>query len=492
MTPPTPEHGTLAAESSPQTSAVPPVLSPSHSSQRWRWGLFVVVALLLTGGSLFAWSWFHWPVPAIPMPADIQDREVQRAIDRARQTVVDKPSSADAWGKLGMTLLANLFDQDADRCFAEAARLDPRSPIWPYGRGMIAFLKRNTDTAIPLLRQALTLAGSSWPEYQMSARFRLAEALLERHELTEAEELFRQEWQRHPDGGSPRAALGLALVARARGDDRTAMEYLTTPVLRSCPNGRKNAAVQLASLAQARGDAVAADYAREAAALPPDESWPDPLLDVVVRMQVGKRRREREVKQLELQKRYLEAAQFYLSEIKEQPTAPAYVGAGINLCRIGRYDEAQQMLGEALRLDPDSAMAHYTLSLTLFTRAEKEWYRAPGSVLAKEWFRDVITHAQRAAQLKPDIARNYLHWGLALKYLGEPDAAVAPLRKGVACQPVSVDLQVTLGEVLLETGQDEEAQTHLENARILDPDDKRPIQALEKLRQKKNGVRKDS
>lgn len=490
MTPPTPEHGTLAhQEPSPTSSAAAvPSLPPARGAQRWRWVLFIVSVLLLAGGGWLVWSWFHRYVPPVPMPPDIQDREVQRAIDRARQTVLDKPSSADAWAKLGMTLLANLFDQDADRCFAEAARLDPRSPKWPYGRGMIAFLKHDHDTAIPLLRQALSLAGDSWPEYQTAARFRLAEALLERHDLTEAEELFREAWRRQPY--HPRAALGLGLIARARDDDRTATEFLTTPALRESPNGRKTAAVQLASLAQARNDrTAAADYTREAAELPADETWPDPLLDVVATLQVGKRRREREVKQLETQKRYREAALIYVSEIKEQPTAPAYIGAGINLGRIGEYDEAQRLLDEALRLDPDSALAHYTLSLTLFTRAEKEWRRSPGSPAAKAWFRDAILHATETAKLKPDLARNYLHWGLALKYLGDPAAAEAPLRKGVACQPASVDLQLTLGEVFLEIGKDEEAQTHLENARLLDPKDQRPLRALEQLRQKKSGVR---
>src|SRR5439155_26324020 len=141
----------------------------------------------------------------------------------------------------------------------------------------------------------------------------------------------------------------------------------------------------------------------------------------------------------------------------------------------GDYESALGLLREALRLDPDSAQAHYTLALVQFGRAEKEWKQSPGSAQAKEWLRDTVTHAQRAAELKPDTARNYLHWGLALKYLGEPTAAVAPLRKGVACRPVDFDLQLALGEVLLETGQRQEAETYLENARQLDPKDKRLV-----------------
>ena len=56
----------------------------------------------------------------------------------------------------------------------------------------------------------------------------------------------------------------------------------------------------------------------------------------------------------------------------------------------------------------------------------------------------------------------------------ESIAAVAPLRQGVACRPDDVDLQYTLGEVLLELGQDREAKTYLDNVRRIDPKDERP------------------
>ncbi len=72
-----------------------------------------------------------------------------------------------------------------------------------------------------------------------------------------------------------------------------------------------------------------------------------------------------------------------------------------------------------------------------------------------------------------------------MKQLGDPAAAVAPLRLGVACRPELFDLQLALGEVLLETGRVQDAETHLENARRLDPNDPRPKQALQRLRQKK-------
>jgi len=44
-----------------------------------------------------------------------------------------------------------------------------------------------------------------------------------------------------------------------------------------------------------------------------------------------------------------------------------------------------------------------------------------------------------------------------------------------------MDLQLALGEALLEAGQSTEAQIHLQNAQRLDPKDPRPSAALKRL-----------
>jgi tetratricopeptide (TPR) repeat protein len=438
--------------------------------------------LLLAGGASFGWWRLRPAPPDPPLPGDIREAQVRRAIELARQGVLDEPRSAAAWGYLGMTLLAHLFDREADRCFAEAARLDPADPWWPYGRGLIA-LKRDPEHALDFLRQAAAAAGQSRPEDQSALRLQLAEALLERRQLDEAEGLFRKEQEREP--GNARAALGLGLIALDRGDEPAATDLLTTA--RASPFSRKTATAQLAALARARGDgAAAAAYEKEAATLPGDPPWPDPLLDRIVRLQVGHRGREREATQLEQERRYAEAARVYLEQVEDEPTAQACMGAGLNLARVGDYDRALPLLRRAVALDPDGAQAHYTLAQAQFTRAEERWQQAPGDADAKQWLGEALEHARRAAQLKPDHAKAHLFWGLSLTYLGDPAAAVAPLRQGVACRPEDFDLQLGLGEALLESGRGEEAGPYLENARRLNPKDPRPARDLERLRHKKD------
>jgi tetratricopeptide (TPR) repeat protein len=434
------------------------------------------VVLLLAVGTAGGW-WWHHHVAAVDPPevADVQDAEVRQAIDRARQRVLSQPHSASAWGLLGMVLLAHRFDREADFCFAEACRLDPSQARWPYARGLIA-QKRDPNHALPWLRQAA--AGNARPEDSTAIRLQLAEALLERQELDEAERLFRDEWQKDPENA--RAAFGLGLIALARGDTAKARKFLTAA--RSNEYARKRATVQLAALARADGDIAAAKaYEQEAAALLDDPRWPDPVLDETTRLRVGRRGREREIDDLEKQHRYAEAAKAYLEELRQSPTPWAYIGAGINLARQHDYDAALPLLRQAVRLDPNNIQAHYTLAQVQFTRAERQWQQTPHSAQLKEWFREVTEHARRTTELKPDHAMAYLFWGLSLKYLGEPAAAVAPLRQGVACRPELMDLQLALGEALLETGQSTEAQIHLQNAQRLDPKDPRPSAALKRL-----------
>jgi tetratricopeptide (TPR) repeat protein len=409
------------------------------------------------------------------MPPDIQEKDVKAAIEAARNQVIEQPDSGEAWGHLGLTLAANLFDQEADRCLAEATRLSP-DPRWPFIRGVIA-LKRDPDRALPLLREGVEKGGEQ-PELQYQMKMRLGEALLERKELDEAEGVFASVWeQNHNDA---RAALGLGMIALARGGDANraqAEKYLL--IARNSPGSKKSATIQLASAATAREAREA--YAKEVESLPDDAPWPELMRDQVEELQLGHRGRERRITKLENQRQFAEAARLYLQAAKEEPSARNYTGAGINLARLKEYEKAVEMLVEAVKLEPDSSQAHYTLALVQFTRAERLQAADASSPQAAQWFQDCVEHAKKAAELKPSFARAYQFWGLGLLRLKDPAEAVAPLRKGVECQPAEFELQLGLGEALLRTKQYSQAGIHLANAKKIDPNDPRVAPLLDEL-----------
>jgi len=445
-----------------------------------RLSLLVLIGLLLAGGGL-AWWKLRQPAPEIPpVPADIQEPDVVRHLEKHRAEIVANPRSGEAWGLYAMALLAHLFDRDADRCFEQAANLAPEDPRWPYSRAQIA-LKRDPPKAVPLLQQAIATTGQG-AEYRSAARLTLAETHLERGELDEAAALFNEELG--PPPGEPRAVFGLGFVAIARNDEPTATRLLST--LLDTPFAKKQARVQLARLAWQRGDQVAARrFERQAATIPDDPAWPDPLLDRTAQMAVGRRGRDRRIDIMERNGDYHDAVQAYLLELEGERTPKLLLGAAANYIRLRDYNKALPLAREATERDAKSPQAHYTLCLAYFNPAERAIDADPASEQAKAWFREATEHAKRTTELKPDHARAYLHWGLSLKFLGDPKGAIEPFRKGLIARPDEFELHLGLGQVLAMTGDRVEAEKCFENARRLDPDDPRPARELEKLKAKK-------
>jgi len=428
------------------------------------------------------WSRQGPPPPEPPVPATITEAEVREAIESARAKVVADPRSGAAWGEYGSVLLAHLFDHEAQQCFEEAARLAPNDPRWPYARGQIA-LKRDPANAVALLTAAAEAARKD-AKYRTAFALALAEALLEGGEVDRAAELFDREAA--ATGRNDRATYGLGLIAVARGDDATAAQRFAA--VRWNPACRKQAHAQLARLARTRGDVSAAkQYEAEANAVEGDPPWPDPYLDHVVSLQVGYRGLQRRTTILERDGQFQAAAELYLEQVRHERTVKALTGAGINLARMGRYDmrnydEALALLREAVQLEPNDTNAHFTLALVAFSKAERLWVADPKSAAAASGFREAIEEARKATELKPDHARAFLHWGLALKNLGDPKAAVEPLRKGLVIRPEEFELHLGLGQALAACGDRAGAEASFLVAQKLDPKDPRPAQELAKLK----------
>lgn len=466
----------------PDRSTSPPT-EPAPIDNRWRLTRLAYLLLVLVVAAVGFWWFSRIREPEIepPFPTGIQEVEIINALQRKRAEVRANPKSADAWGEYGMLLIAHLFDREAEICFARASQLNPNDPRWPYTRGHIA-LKKDPPNALELLRQAIATTGPG-AEYRSTAKLYLAERLMELGDLDQAAALFTEELRSTP--GQPRAEYGLAMVATARGDEKTAIELWTG--LLSNEIAKKQANVHLAGLARARGDEAAAKQFESAAAgLPEPVNWPDPMYDVVPTLAVGRRGRERMIFFLEQRHQYYEAIQAWLAELELERSPNALIGAGINYVRMGNYELGIAYMREALERDPNSPIATFNLALALFTKAEKEAIKNPGSLEARKGFEEIVIHSKRTTELKPDHAKGYLFWGLSLKYLGDPKGAVEPFQKGLVARPENFELQLALGQVLAEIGEVSEAEIHFKNAERLNPNDARPSQELAKLRNKKS------
>ena len=116
----------------------------------------IVLAVALGAGGYF---WFRNQGPRLPeIKRSGIDPAIVKAIGEASAEVRKSPASGSAWGKLGMIFYVHDFFNEADRALAEAERLEPPEPRWPYLRGLTRF-DENPATAIPFFQHAADLCG---------------------------------------------------------------------------------------------------------------------------------------------------------------------------------------------------------------------------------------------------------------------------------------------------------------------------------------------
>jgi tetratricopeptide (TPR) repeat protein len=435
-------------------------------------GLLVAATGLAAGLGWWGWRWYRAPAPPVfDMSED--DPALVAAVEQARQKIRQDPYSAAAWGHLGKLLRAAGYVEPALPCLAEAERLDPRNPCWPYLQGD-ALARRDPDAALPHLRRAADLCGRQDAQ-TVAPRLRLAEGLLAKGDGDEAEAQLRRALEAEPD--NPAVYLFLGILAADRDDLETSRKHLQRCL--HSPWTRQRACVQLAAVCQRLGDAkAAAELSQKAATLPRDTHWPDPFVMDYLQLDIGRTSRFRVIERLEAQGRFADAV-VQLREMAEQaPDYKTYVALGQNLAQAGNLPEAEQALRTAIQLAPENAQACYLLARVQWGRAKQEREQAK----AQEAFAAAAANARQALRHRPDYAPAHLVLGMAEKSLGKRDLALASLQQAVRCAPELSDAHLYLGEMLLEDGHTDEARQQLEQAvQLAAPDDPRPRAALERL-----------
>ena len=441
--------------------------------RRWRWVAAVVVAVAAATAVTW-WASRGTKAPKSPPEVAADDPAVAAAVAAARAEVVARPADADAWGRLGQTLLANGLLDPARECFAEAGRLNPRDVRWPYLEG-VSLLLRDPTAALPLWERAAACPGDD--DRATVARLRWAEALAAADRPHDAAAVFRSVLAADP--GNARAHLGLGL---STDDPHAAIDHL-----RRCadhPSARRAAAVRLAALYARLGDpAQAAEFARRAEQLPPDSDWPDPIRDATLPFVVGRQGLFLQAEKTHLQGDARRAAMLFGELIRRHPEEDrAYTKLGMILAEAGQYREAEDVLRAGLRVSPGMVQGHYFLAVALFHQAEQEGFTTTAGRAKAEGAAEA---AGAAVQLKPDHGFAHLYRGLALKHLGRTADAVAALRESVRCAPEAADTHLHLGQALAAAGLAADGIAELEAAvRLSAPTDSRARLALARVRER--------
>lgn len=427
---------------------------------------YLLTALfLLLGGGIAALTWRFWPSkPQQPPLLDSTgvDPIVWRVIESARAEVERTPQSVRVWGRLGMVLLAHQYRAEAVVCLARAEQLDPHDARWPYYQAMAVY-RSDPESAIAALSRVLRIGLA-----RTEPRLLLAELLLQRGRLNEAESLFGDVLNLQPDDS--RAHLGMAKAAFAREDFSASLEHLR-PV-QDDPHTRKAAHMLLAEVQLRRGDRTAAEKAlREGQDLPDDTLWPDPLYEPVQEMVVGYLHVISRAAAL-LKQDQVEQAISLLQRISEDyPQSDwACLLLGRAWLRLGNFAAAEAALRESLRRAPESVETHFYLGVVLSEQKK---------------FADAVPFFRKTVELKPDYALAWYNLGICRKQQGNRADALTAFRKAIDCKPQLAEARINLGALLFEEGQLDAAEEQLRQGVQQLPNDKRARELLETLRKRK-------
>jgi tetratricopeptide (TPR) repeat protein len=425
--------------------------------------LLLVILILAAGG----WIWYRQAFAVVPLPEpDLNgvDPAVAAAIEKELEGVRQAPRSAAAWGRLGEVLTAFNYRSEAVFALAQAERLDPREPRWPYLQGWV-LIRDDAEAAILRLRRAAELCGDEYDVPQL----RLSEVLLARDHPEEAERGFKHLLQRDPLHAAAHLGLGRLAVRRQRWRD--ALPHLE----RAAADRRtaRAATIALAEVHQRLGDESAAAKCRQQLErLPPDQPWPDKFLAAVERFNTtGKRVRLMEADRLFKQRRFQEALAEYEQVVKDYPDArEARSALGQALYRLRNYAGAESVLKQTVELAPGFAEAHNLLGL-----AQREQGKLDAAVAS---FR-------KAVEIKPDFALAYANLGRCLLAQKDRPGALEAFRAAVRAKPDYTVVYTELAELLHQSGQDAEALEQVRRALQLDADDARAKQLLKTLSDKR-------
>jgi len=404
-----------------------------------------LVALGLTGAFL-AWRLTAPPLPTVDTAQF--DPTIAAAIADARQAAMHSPRSAAARGRLGMVLLAHDLRAPARECFAQAAEFDSRDPRWPYFLGLAQLIDQ-PDAAPANLERAVRL----FPEHEAVPRLKLADALLNLGKLDEAEPHYRHVWQR--DTNSAPAALGLGRIANARERASEAMPLLSTATRDA--STRKAAHRLLVSLNQRLGRTNDAErLARVLAELPNDVPVQDPIFAEVEKLTTGEKAWIDAGDDLIKKGRYAEAVRLLRKTVETYPKSDrAMFFLGRARLRLGDLPGAEEILARAVALAPESVEAQMQLGIVRLnrgrTRDAEPCFRAAIQAkpnLPEGWFNlglslggdanrrtECIAAFREAIRLKPNLIEAYLGLAVALRADGQNEAAVAELQRALALQP---------------------------------------------------------
>ncbi len=372
------------------------------------------------------------------------EQRVADKIRRLHEEVRNKPDSAAAWGKLGMTLDVHGLNQEAIRCYKKAADLDPNDFRWAYFCA-IALKENGSSESL----QWFQTASQQKPDY-LPLQLRLARALFDAGMLKESESHFVQAIQFAPNSAD--AYVGRTQIAMQRNELQAAIQFAEKAV--ELNPKQVEAYNLLAALYRRSQESTKASEALERArALPQKSAFSDPVYSALVaegESAFWYRTRGRTYMDAGL---YLLALREFKTALELHEDADAYDHLGTALQRLGKWEEAVLNHKKAIAMSP-GYLRFYNLGI-----AYGRLNRIP----------EAIGAFQNSIRMKPENAEALYNLGVAHFKLSHWEEAVTSLKGAVEQNPDHANAHFALGMAYLAKGKRNLAMQEYETLQRLSP-----------------------
>ena len=317
----------------------------------------------------------------------------------------------DAYGRLGMLLLAATYVDAAEASLLNAQTLQPDDGRWPYYLGRVHEANGDLEASAASYRRAVDLRPDD-----LATRVLLADVLFTQGELDAAERIYGEALDRRPD--APAAQAGLGRVALAR------REYA----------------------------AAAARFEQALAAAPWATAVHYPLALAYRGLGDTERAEEHLQRQGDVEARAPDPLRQELDELLE--SANAYNIRGGRALDAGNYRVAADLFRRGLELDPDDPSLRHRLGVALFQLSD-----VAGAVEAFE----------RVVRTTPEHTEAQFSLAVVLADQGRHEEAIGHLSSVLEHDPAYMQARVQLAEALARAGRPDEAVAHYDRALALDP-----------------------
>ena len=344
-------------------------------------------------------------------PAAAQVRARYRTVQGALESDAPADEIANAYGALGLILMAAEYFDSAAVSYRHAEALALRDPRWPYYLGHLHRMTEERGAAIAAFERALTLRPSDVPTLVWLGRARLDEG---RPDL--AERQFRQAAAFDPHAAAALAGAGRAALARR--NSLGAAEYLERALVAAPQASRLHYPLAMAYRALGEIDLAEAHLARRGSVEPP---LADPLMEELDAL---------------------------------LPSAMKFEGRGIRALQSGRWAAAVDAFREGLELEPDNASLRQRLATALAAGGDT---------------RAAMEQLEETLRREPDFARAHFSLGAVLALQGRQTEAVERYEIALGLQPGYLEARMGLAEALRGAGRLSDSLPHYLEVTRVDP-----------------------